>query len=77
MNIGIVLGTFLPNVNGVISYVLDTATELTKRGHTVTVFAPAPRRGVKIDTSIYPEAHGELTPRQLVKFEDESIYRKR
>ena len=23
-----------------------------------------------IDTSIYPEAHGELTPRQLVKFED-------
>ena len=52
MNIGIVLGTFLPNVNGVISYVLDTATELTKRGHTVTVFAPAPRRGVKIDTSI-------------------------
>ena len=22
------------------------------------------------DTSIYPEAHGELTPRQLVKFED-------
>src|SRR3989344_6059717 len=54
MNIGIVLGTFLPNVNGVISYVLDTATELTKRGHTVTVFAPAPRRGVKIDTSIYP-----------------------
>lgn len=53
MRIALVAGTFLPHINGVISYVLDTATELSRRGHTVTVIAPAPRRGVLIDTSIY------------------------
>lgn len=54
MRIGIITGTFLPQTNGVISYVLDTATALTKRGHAVTVFAPSPRKGIPLDLSKYP-----------------------
>ncbi len=56
MNIAIISGSFLPQINGVLSYVLDTATELSKRGHAVTIFAPAPAPAKKtiIDISKYP-----------------------
>lgn len=54
MNIAIISGTFLPQINGVLSYVLDTATELAHRGHSVTVFAPAPPKNTPYNTSGYP-----------------------
>ncbi len=54
MNIAIISGTFLPQINGVLSYVLDTATELAHRGHSVTVFAPAPAKNTPYNTSGYP-----------------------
>lgn len=54
MNIAIYVGGFPPWTNGVISYVIDTAKALTKRGHTVTVFAPKPPKAAAIDTSVYP-----------------------
>lgn len=37
-----------------VSYVLDNATELVRRGHTVVVFAPRPARGIRVDVSHYP-----------------------
>lgn len=54
MNIAIYSGTFLPQINGVVSYVVDTATALVKRGHTVSVFVPKPKRNTKINQSSYP-----------------------
>lgn len=54
MNIAIYSGIFLPQINGVVSYVIDTATALVKRGHTVSVFVPKPKRNIKINRSLYP-----------------------
>lgn len=54
MNIAIISGTFLPQINGVLSYVLDTATELAHRGHSVTVFAPSPPKNMPYNTTGYP-----------------------
>ncbi len=54
MRIAIFIGGFLPLYNGVVSYVIDIGTELSKRGHTVVVFAPKQKRGVKINISQYP-----------------------
>lgn len=50
MRIAIFTDEFLPQFNGVVSYVLDTCEELVRLGHEVLVFAPRPKRGVKLDT---------------------------
>ncbi len=48
MKIAIFTDAFLPQINGVVSYVIDIASELVSKGHKVVVFAPKPKRGVKI-----------------------------
>lgn len=54
MNIAIFTDAFPPQINGVVSYVLDLATVLIKIGHNVTVFAPKPKRNFKLDLTTYP-----------------------
>src|SRR3990167_9101023 len=54
MRIAIFTDSFLPQINGVVSYVFDTATQLQRRGHQVIIFAPKPRRGVKLNLEQYP-----------------------
>ncbi len=49
MNIAIFSDAFPPQINGVVSHVIDISTELSRLGHDVTIFAPKPRRGVKLD----------------------------
>ncbi len=48
MKIAVFTDAFLPQVNGVVSYIIDIANELVSKGHKVVVFAPKPKRGVKI-----------------------------
>lgn len=48
MKIAIFTDFFLPQINGVVSYVVDIASELVSKGHKIVVFAPKPKRGVKI-----------------------------
>lgn len=54
MRIAFFTDAFLPQINGVVSYVIDTAKELQRKGHEVIIFVPAPRRGVKLDLSTFP-----------------------
>lgn len=54
MHIAIFTDSFLPQINGVVSYVFDTANQLQKRGHQVIIFAPRPRRGIKLNLEQYP-----------------------
>lgn len=53
MNIAIFSDAFLPQINGVVSHVIDISTELVRLGHDVTIIAPKPRRGVKLDLEEY------------------------
>lgn len=54
MRIALFTGTFLPLYNGVVSYVIDVATELSKKGHRVLVFAPKTKKGEEVNFSRYP-----------------------
>lgn len=54
MNIAIFTDTFEPQVNGVVSYVVDTATYLVRHGHKVLVVAPRYGRHHPIQLSKYP-----------------------
>jgi len=54
MRIAFFTDAFLPQINGVVSYLIEIASKLCKHGHEVIVFAPKPRRGVKVDISNYP-----------------------
>ncbi|MBI2617747.1 glycosyltransferase [Candidatus Gottesmanbacteria bacterium] len=54
MRIAFFTDAFLPQINGVVSYVVDVTTWLTKKGHTVIVYAPKPRRNFHIDVSQFP-----------------------
>lgn len=54
MRIAIFTDEFLPQINGVVTYILDTAEELIKRGNEVLIFAPKPRRGYKLNLSKFP-----------------------
>ena len=51
MRIAIFTDAFLPQINGVVTYITETAQKLVERGHEVLVFAPKPRKGVKINLS--------------------------
>lgn len=53
MKIALFTDAFIPQINGVVSYVVDIATLLSSRGHTVVVFVPKPRRNYKIDHSSF------------------------
>ncbi len=53
MNVAFFSDAFLPQINGVVSHVIDTASELSRLGHEVTIFAPKPRRGVNLDLEKY------------------------
>lgn len=54
MKIAIFTDAFSPQINGVVSYVLDLATILTSIGHNVIVFAPKPKRGFKLNLTTFP-----------------------
>lgn len=54
MNIAIFANDFLPQFNGVVSYVLDVAEGLTKKGHKVILFVPRPKRGHKLNLREFP-----------------------
>ncbi len=54
MNIAIFSNDFLPLFNGVVSYVLDVAEGLTKKGHKVILFVPRPKRGFKLNLREFP-----------------------
>lgn len=49
MRIAIFTDAFLPQLNGVVTYVTETAQKLIKRGHEVLVFAPRPKDEVRLN----------------------------
>lgn len=51
MRIAIFTDAFLPQLSGVVTYVTETAQKLVKRGHEVLVFAPRPKKGVRLNLS--------------------------
>lgn len=53
MNIAFFADTFFPQVNGVVTYIVESASELTKRGHRILVFAPKPNGDYNIKPSIF------------------------
>lgn len=54
MKVALFTGTFFPSFNGVISYTLDVATQLSKNGHTVLWIAPKPSLSYRFRASKYP-----------------------
>ena len=44
MNIAIFTDTFLPNINGVVTFIIDYAKGLAKRGHKVLIIAPKTKK---------------------------------
>ncbi len=54
MKIAIFIDSFLPQINGVVTHVVDTACELMKKGHRVIIFAPKSEKGKRINLSTYP-----------------------
>lgn len=54
MRIAIFTDAFLPQINGVVTYVLDIASKFSKRGNQILIFAPKPRRGLKLNLSKFP-----------------------
>ncbi len=49
MRILIFTDTFLPQVNGVVTYILETSKCLAKRGHKILIFAPKSKENEKLD----------------------------
>lgn len=54
MRVVLFTGTFFPLFNGVISYTLDVATELSKKGHEVVWIAPKSKSSYRFRASKYP-----------------------
>ena len=51
MKIAFFTDFFPPQINGVVTYIIETANRLVLRGHEVLVIAPKPKREVKINPS--------------------------
>ncbi|MBW2981057.1 glycosyltransferase [Candidatus Woesearchaeota archaeon] len=49
MNIAIFTDTFLPNINGIVTLVIDSAKGLAERGHKVLIIAPRAKKGYSVD----------------------------
>ncbi len=53
MKIAIFTDSFLPQINGVVNNIIDTASELTRKSHSVLIFAPEPKSGTKVNLANY------------------------
>jgi glycosyltransferase involved in cell wall biosynthesis len=49
VNIAVFTDAFYPQVNGVVTSLMNTSRELVRRGHRVVIFAPRPARGQVIE----------------------------
>ena len=57
MRVSIFTDSFLPFTSGVTFSVLNAATELSKRGHEISIFRPKPGRGAKTDVEVPDNVH--------------------
>ena len=53
MRIAFFTDAFLPQINGVVTYITETANRLVLNGHEVIIFAPKPKRGSRLDQSSF------------------------